>query len=84
MKTTLELLKQAGRDIDWLQENGERINKEYAGSFIAVYNKKIVASGKKYGDIEKELERKRINQGEALVDWIPPKGEIIIYTPFFK
>jgi len=46
------------RDLAFIEENKETLLKDYNESWVAVYNSKVVAHGKDYGNVLSELERK--------------------------
>lgn len=78
MMTNLELLNVTEENIEWLNNNYEKIQEEFAGKIIAIKDKKIVASATTSELILKELENKGIDESDVLIEVIPPKNEITI------
>ena len=82
MKSDLELLKQAGKDLDWIYRNYEDLEEKYEKKVIAVQGEKVVAFAENGDLLLKKLEGLGIDDGEVMVKFIPKKDSIVVYTPF--
>lgn len=54
-------------DMDWINENRVKIRSEYQGRWIAVSNKKVLATSKKIDEVEEQVALKTKKQ----IDQIP-------------
>lgn len=78
MKQELQMLTEMGTDNEWLQENYNEIQEEHEKQFVAISEKKVIASDK---NIDKVVEKvKKIGKDPAfiLIEFIPEKGVILI------
>jgi len=72
------MLTEMGTDNEWLQENYNEIQEEHEKQFVAISEKKVIASDK---NIDKVVEKvKKIGKDPAfiLIEFIPEKGVILI------
>ena len=79
MKTNLEMLNEAERDMNWAIENAKEIREKYEGKAIAIINKKIIASADSKIKLWRLLREKGIDDEDVFVKYISPKGVITIY-----
>ncbi len=79
MKANLELLQEAEGNLEWFQENFERIKEQFEKQIIAVKDKKVIANARNIEELLKILEEKEIDQSEVLIENIPAKNEIVIF-----
>ncbi len=66
----LELLLEAERDRDWIQEKYEELKKDYADNYIIVHNQKVISHNK---DIDILLDSKEIPEW-YVCEYILPNG----------
>ena len=79
MKANLELLQEAEGNLEWFQENFERIQEQFEKQIIAVKDKRVIASARNIEELLKIPEEKEIDQSEVLIENIPAKNEIVIF-----
>jgi len=58
VKIDLGLTKDFISAISWIEEHRKDLHKQYQGKWIAVYDNKVVAVGKKISAVEKKAEQK--------------------------
>ncbi len=78
MLSDLELLNSAEKDLEWFQENSEKIRDEFARKIIAIKDKKVIASAEDINELLQILKAKKVDSSEVLTEAIVPKGEITI------
>ena len=66
-------------DSSFISEKIAEFGRNYAGKFVAVKNKQIVAIGDDFERVIEEIKRKNLNPSSVLIQYIPIKGEIIFY-----
>ena len=57
-----------------------RLQKKYAGEYIARKDNQILAHAKTYSQLAKKLVQKHINRTIVTIGFVPPKGTICIYA----
>jgi hypothetical protein len=75
-----EIVKKHDESIKWMYDNLNKIQKLYAGKFIAIYNNVIVADDVDRTNLFNILKEKYSDEEieETFVDFINPKGYILI------
>ena len=74
----LQVITEAQNDNQWLQNNYKKIQEEYPNKFVAVANKKIIATGEKIETVVKTVKERGINPAMILIEFVPEKGLILI------
>mgnify|MGYP001602203327 CR=1 FL=1 len=82
MVSDLEMLKEAGEALEWINENGKELSEKYAGKMIAVKGRELIATAGTLDELFEEIRKKGLRQQEMIIEWIPNNKERIIYTPF--
>lgn len=66
-------------DSRFISENAGELSRKYPKKFIAVYDNRLVSVGDSLEYVMEDLKRKGIEPSVALIEYIPGKGEIILY-----
>jgi hypothetical protein len=74
----IAVLKTAERDNEWLQSNFEKIQEEHPNEFVVVSQGRVIAGGKDFEEVVKEVEAKGVDPAATLIEFIPEKGLIFI------
>ena len=61
-------------DLEWVRKNYPTLQKKYPDMFIAISNKKIIASGKSYGGVRKAA---RVKTDDFAIDFIE-SGDLLV------
>jgi len=72
----LEGLREFVSDMDWIDAKLDQLRKEYPNKYIAVSNRRIVASDSNLQSLLQKLKGKNLNPGEIPVEFIakdPPR-----------
>ncbi len=56
-----------------------RLQKNYAGEYIARKDGQILAHAKSYSQLAKKIIQKHLDRKKLIVGFVPPKGTICIY-----
>ncbi len=78
-KQQLMQLKKFEEDNNWLQQKYEEMQEKYSKKYIAVKNKKVIASGKSMDELINKLKEMGEKPDLLVVEFITPKGTITIY-----
>ena len=78
MLSDLELLNSSEENLNWFQENSDKIREEYANKIIAIKDKKIISSKSDLKELRRDLKIKKIDETEVLIEVISPPNEINI------
>jgi len=75
-----EIARTHDESFQWFHENLEELREKYAGNFIAVYHKNVIAKNpdkaKLFRTLRKNYSKKEIE--EIFIDYINPKGYFLI------
>ena len=63
----------------FLSKNFTSLQKKFADKFIVVKGTSVLSSSDSFEEIEGELNKKKINPEEVVVQFIPREGQIILY-----
>jgi hypothetical protein len=63
-----QLFKASCDDLKWLEENYDRLKREYDGKWVIIQDKKVVASGGSYESIMNAL--KKCDPRKAIVEYV--------------
>lgn len=75
----LENLIDFQRDEEYFLNNLKKIKREYRGKYILIKDRKIVLSGKTFGEIERKAERQNIDLGTSVVEFVPEKDVVVLF-----
>jgi len=65
-------------DLRWIRENYEELQGKYPDMFIAVFGKRVVASGRTYFEVSRELERE-LPAAEAVIEFVESGMYLSVY-----
>jgi len=68
--STLTMLKDFGRDIEWLIKNYDKILEEYEGKWVAVYKEKIIEYDEDLDILIKKLRMKGLKPEIMVIEYI--------------
>ncbi len=71
--------RQYSQSVDYIDRDRRRLLEDYDNHWVAVYNSKIVAHGKKYEDVVKIIERKRLPIGQVALKFLSSRRRITLY-----
>jgi hypothetical protein len=77
-KTDMECLSALQHDHLYMQQNYEKLRKKYIDEFVAIRNKKIIASNKDLESLLRFLRSKKINPACTLIEFFPPKDLLLV------
>ena len=80
--TEQELIKEFDEleiDSRFISNNSSEFSQKYARKFVAIKDKKIIAVGDNFENVLNEIKEKGIDASRVLIEYIPDKGEIILY-----
>ncbi len=79
MDQELELLHKFEKDSEWFHKNINKLRNEgFTNKFVAVKESKPIAFGKSIDLVIKEIEAKNQNPSYIFIEFVHPKGKIII------
>ena len=64
---------------NFLSKNYEKLQNTFGGKFIVIKNNQVITSSDSFGDIRVKPELKNIDNSQVIIQFIPKKGEIILY-----
>lgn len=67
----VELIKQYNNNIKWFFDHCDLLQSKYENKYIAINNNKIVAFGKSFSEIRKELNKKKVSIIPVLIKYMP-------------
>lgn len=77
-----ELIKEFNEleiDSRFVSNSSSEFSQKYARKFIAIKNQQIIAVGDEFEDVLRRVKEKGIDPSRVLIEYIPDKGEIILY-----
>ena len=66
-------------DSNFISERSLELSQKYARKFLAIKDKRIIAIGDNFENVLNEIKEKGIDASRVLIEYIPDKGEIILY-----
>ena len=78
MNKELEILREIEKNIKFFNERYNEIKKKYKGKWIVIKNREIKLVGNDLDEIYEMIEKKKINIGGVLIEYIPEKEEFWI------
>jgi len=71
----LELLENFERDSSWFHDNIEKLREQsFTGKFVAVSNRKTIASDENIDIVIKTIEKEGKNPAHIFIEFVYPKG----------
>ena len=71
----LELLENFERDSSWFHDNIEKLREQsFTGKFVAVSNRKTIASDENIDIVIKNVEKEGKNPAYVFIEFVHPKG----------
>jgi intergrase/recombinase len=77
-KKEIEILNAGIEDAKYVDENFEKLSREYEGKIIAVKNRSIIASADTIEELIEKVKAKKSDPRTVYVTSFPPKGLIFI------
>lgn len=71
---SLGLLSKIEEDNKWLQQHYNELQEKYPNRFVAIHNKKVVATAKEMDEIIKTVKKEGLDPASMLIEPIPEKG----------
>ncbi len=66
-------------DSNFVSEKSLEFSQKYARKFVAIKDKQIIAIGDEFEKLLNEIRDRGIDPSRVLIEYIPDKGEIILY-----
>jgi hypothetical protein len=63
----------------FIADNFSSLQKSYGNRFVAIRQDKILVSSGSFLELVQELNLRNVRENEVIVQFIPAKGEIILY-----
>ncbi len=79
MKTEVQLIKRMKENDRFVRADFEHIRKLYANQYIAVDAGKVIGHATTMELLKKHLEAKKANLMPILIEYIPQKGQVILF-----
>jgi len=80
--TEQELVKEFDEleiDSRFISNNGSEFSHKYARKFVAIKDQQVIAMGDNFENVLDDIKKKGIDPSRVLIEYIPDKGEIILY-----
>ena len=79
MEQELRLLKRFEEDSEWFHKNIDKLRKEnFTGKFVAIKNKKPIASDNNLDVMIQSVEKKGENPSYLFIEFVYPEGTILL------
>ena len=66
-------------DSSFISKKMAEFSQKYAKKFVAVKDQQVIAIGDDFENVLNEIKEKGIDPSRVLIEYIPAKGEIILY-----
>jgi len=66
-------------DSKFISEKSLEFSQKYARKFLVIKDQRIIAIGDNFENVLTEIKDKGIDTSRVLIEYIPDKGEIILY-----
>ena len=70
---------QFSRDLAFIDENRDKLLKDYDEKWVAVYESKVVAYGKHYNNVLSQLERNDLSEEQVVIKFLSSREAITLY-----
>ena len=71
--------RQYGESVSFIDKNEDKLLKKYDENWVAVYNAKVVAHGKKYQEVEREIRRKGLPLEEIVIKFLTSREMLTLF-----
>ena len=78
MNQEMQFITEVQNENQWLQSHYEEIQRKYPNKFVAVANRRIIATGEKMEAVAKSVREIGKDPALILIEFIPEKGLILI------
>ncbi|RLI99902.1 MAG: hypothetical protein DRP03_02045 [Candidatus Aenigmatarchaeota archaeon] len=75
----MRVFDQFDSDVRFFSRNYNKLKKKYRDMFIAIKNKRVVASAKTEKELLKEMKEKGLDPAVTVVEFVPSKEELILF-----
>jgi intergrase/recombinase len=76
-KRIIDKLNETERDYKWFLKKKEELRKKYANKFIAILNRRVIASSANAEQLIKKLKKRKLQ--DAIIEFIEPMNVVVIY-----
>jgi len=66
-------------DSRFISNNSSEFSHKYARKFIVIKDQQVIAMGDNFENVLNDIKKKGIDTSRVLIEYIPDKGEIILY-----
>lgn len=63
----------------FISKNAQEFSEKYPKKFVAVFDSELIAVDDNFDNILIKIKERHIDPSMVLVEYIPPKGQIILY-----
>lgn len=71
--------QQYSGSVHFIDGSRSKLLPEYADNWVAVYNTKVVAHGKKYSDVVKDIQKKKLPIEDIAVKFLSTRKRIMLF-----
>jgi len=71
--------QQYRESVYYIDTDRRKLLEKYSDNWVAVYNSKVIAHGKRYRDIVKTIERKKLPIGEIALKFLSSRKRITLF-----
>jgi len=71
--------RQYGESVAFIDNNRESLVKEYDEQWVAVHETKVVAHGKKYEEVEREIQQKGLPIEEVVIKFLTSRKMLTLF-----
>lgn len=71
--------RQYSQSVYYIDADRRKLLKKYADNWVAVYNSKVVAHGKRYRDVIEAIERKKLPVGEVALKFLSSRRRVTLF-----
>jgi len=63
-------MKRTGHDLAWFSEHRTRLRREHPDEFVAVHDRKVIASGMDLGEVRERIQKKGLDPGKCVIQLV--------------
>lgn len=71
--------RQYSQSVDYIDRDRRKLLKDYDNQWVAVYDSKVIAHGKKYGDVVKIIEQRKFPIEQVALKRLSSRKRITLY-----
>ena len=71
--------KQYSESVHYIDRDRSKLLSKYGNNWVAVYNSQVVAHGKKYHNVVKDIERKELPIGEVALKFLSSRKRMTLF-----